>query len=356
MGMTKRFFENVWKRARHLPGGANLLRYAANKAEHLALKATRQTRVAHPSTVMLELSAHCNLKCTICPREYGYGEEMDMGLMEEAQARKVIDELVPYVDSIGLTGMGETLMYKKIDQIVDYIKSKNKGIVISISTNAVLPKTIEKIAAMVGKLDTIQISIDGIGEVYDAIRVQSDFTLFKNNVREIADLCRGSSTTVMLNMVVTKENFFHITEVIQFAEEMGIGFVNYTIFNLACISGTDISYYDFYQSETFRAEINRLKGHKTIVETTWSGLGNEKGFQTCGLPWGHFYVCWNGEMAPCCAKPFPKERSFGNVFSEGLMPVLNSEGFQDFRQQWLKNETPDFCNKCHYIDCKKIDI
>ncbi len=356
MAMSNRFLNNVWKRARNLPGGADLIRYTANKANHLALKATRQTKVAHPYTVMLELSARCNLKCTICPREHGYGEEMDMGLMEEEQARKVIDELVPYVDSIGLTGMGETLMYRKIDQMVDYIKSKNRGIVISISTNAVLPKAVEKISQMAGKIDTIQISIDGIGEVYNAIRVQSDFELFKKNVREIAGLCKGTGTTVMLNMVVTKENYFHMTEVVQFAEEMGIGFVNYAIFNLACISGTDISYYEFFQTEVFKSEVERLKAYNQTTETTWTGLGSEKGFQTCRLPWGHFYVCWNGEMAPCCAKPFPKELSFGNVFKQGLMPVLNSPSFRQFRQKWLDNETPDFCKKCHFIDCKKITI
>lgn len=354
--MTKRFLENLWKRAKHLPGGTDFFQYTGNKIQHAALKLTRQTRVAHPSTVMLELSAHCNLKCTICPREYGYGEEMDMGLMEEENAKKVIDELVPYVDSIGLTGMGETLMYKKIESIVDYIKAKNEGIIINISTNAVLPKTIEKIGAMAGKLDTIQISIDGIDDVYNSIRVQSDFQLFKNNVRQIADICRNTSTTVMLNMVVTQENFFHMKEVVLFAEEMGIGFVNYTIFNLACISGVDLSYYDFYQGEAFQAEVKRLQEHNTAVEVTWSGLGSDKGFQSCSLPWSHFYVCWNGEMAPCCAKPFPKELSFGNVFKEGLMPVLNSEGFQDFRTKWLKNETPDFCRGCHYVDCKKVNI
>ena len=354
--MTKRFIENVMKRVRHMPGGPDLFRYAGNKLNHLALKTTRQTRVAHPSTVMLELSAHCNLKCTICPREYGYGEEMDMGLMSESDAKKIVDELVPYVDSIGLTGMGETLMYKKIDRIVDYIKEKNKGIVVSISTNAVLPKTVEKISLMAGKLDTIQISIDGINEVYNAIRVQSDFELFRGNVKAITEICRNTSTNVMLNMVVTQENFFHLKEVVQFAEEMGIKYVNYTIFNLACITGVDLSYYDFYQSQAFKDEVSRLKSHPTDVEITWSGLGSEKGFQTCGLPWGHFYVCWNGEMAPCCAKPFPKEKSFGNVFKDGLMPVLNSESFREFRKLWLKNETPEFCRGCHYTDCKKIEI
>src|SRR6187402_3698611 len=106
--MNKRFLGNVLKRLRNLPGGTDFFRYSLNKGDHFYRKLTHSTKIAHPSTVMLELSAHCNLKCTICPREYGYGEEMDMGLMETRNAKKIIDELVPYADSIGLTGMGET--------------------------------------------------------------------------------------------------------------------------------------------------------------------------------------------------------------------------------------------------------
>jgi len=305
---------------------------------------------------MLELSAHCNLKCTICPREYGYGEEMDMGLMETNNAKKIIDELVPYADSIGLTGMGETLMYKNIGEIVDYIKLKNKGIVISISTNAVLPKTIEKVKSLINKIDTIQISIDGIDEVYNHIRVGSDFNLFKDNVQQIVELARNSNTTIMLNMVVTKENYYHMAEVALFAKKVGVKYVNLTIFNLACITGVDIEYYDFYQSESFHSEIERLNANIQGLEITWSGLGNEKGFQTCTLPWSHFYICWNGEVAPCCAKPFPKELSFGNVVNDGVMNVLNGDSFRGFRNKWLKNETPDFCKKCHFIDCKSINV
>jgi MoaA/NifB/PqqE/SkfB family radical SAM enzyme len=88
------------------------------------LKARKSTRVAYPSTVMLELSAHCNIHCTVCPREYGYGREMDKGYMPAPKAMGIIDQLWPYLDSIGLTGMGETFLYQDLEAIVDYIRKK----------------------------------------------------------------------------------------------------------------------------------------------------------------------------------------------------------------------------------------
>jgi len=72
-------------------------------------------------------------------------------------------------------------------------------------------------------------------------------------------------------------------------------------------------------------------------------------FQNCKFPFTHFYVCWNGFVPPCCAKPFPKEKNFGNVFESSVMQILNGESFQQWRKLWYKNITPDFCNNCHMV-------
>jgi radical SAM protein with 4Fe4S-binding SPASM domain len=61
-------------------------------------------------------------------------------------------------------------------------------------------------------------------------------------------------------------------------------------------------------------------------------------------------------MTPCCAKPFPKELNFGNVFETSLMECLNSDGYRKFRKLWYRNETPDFCKKCHVVDLKPIEL
>jgi MoaA/NifB/PqqE/SkfB family radical SAM enzyme len=61
---------------------------------------------------MLELTNHCNLACTTCPREYDYGKEMEPGTMTVENAKAVIDQIWPYLDSIGLTGMGETFLFR----------------------------------------------------------------------------------------------------------------------------------------------------------------------------------------------------------------------------------------------------
>lgn len=187
--MNKRRLSKAIKRLRYLPANRSLLKYIANKFKHIFLKLTRSTKVAYPSTVMLELTNHCNLKCTICPREYQYGKEMDKGSLAIDNAKAIVDEIWPYLDSIGLTGMGETFMFKEINGIVEYVKEKNKGIIISVSTNAVLPNFSEKIIGLINKVDTIQISLDGVNSVYESIRVGVKFSILEQNMRSLVDLC-----------------------------------------------------------------------------------------------------------------------------------------------------------------------
>jgi len=308
---------------------------------------------------MLELTNHCNLRCTTCPREYDFGKDMDKGFISVEKAKAVIDELWPYLDSIGLTGMGETFMFNGIIEIVDYIKNKNKGIIISLSTNAMLPDFLKRVSPLINRVDTIQISIDGLDDIYEAIRINAKFKTLDKNIRELVSLCKGGITNLMLNMVVTKENYSQMTPLLEYADRTGIKYVNYTLFNLSSVTNIDTDYYKFYQGDEFLSELKKLRmaeKEKPAVEVTHWDFETRNEFRKCMFPWTHFYICWNGYITPCCAKPFPKELNFGNVFESNVITVLNSKSFRAFRRLWYKNQTPDFCKKCHFVDLEPIRL
>jgi radical SAM protein with 4Fe4S-binding SPASM domain len=355
--MNKRRLRKALKRISRLPLNHYLIRYLFNKTRHFGLRLAGSTRVAHPSTIMLELTNHCNLACTTCPREYLYGQQMDLGKIEPERAKTVIDELWPYLDSVGLTGMGETFLYQDILEIVDYIKSKNRGIIISVSTNANFPRFIDRVSGVIGRIDTIQVSIDGLEEVYESIRKKGRFEMLDKHLRWLVKQCRSTDTTLMLNMVVTRENHHHMSRLVTYAEEVGIPYVDFTLFNLAAVTDVETSYYAFYKSAAFRSELQALDDtirRTRKVTVTNKNFETENGFRKCPFPWTHFYICWDGFVPPCCAKPFPKEMNFGNVFESGVMEVLNSGSYRNFRRGWYANEAPEFCHKCHFLEIEAI--
>ena len=351
--MNKRRLKKAIRRITRLPLNHNLLLYTGNKVRHYFYKLTRSTLIAYPSTVMLELTNHCNLACTTCPREYTYGREMDKGSMEIDRAKRIIDELWPFLDSVGLTGMGETLIFKEIGEIADYIKLKNRGIIISVSTNAQVPGFLSKISPLVGRLDTIQISIDGLGPVYESIRRNANFETLNKNITELSSLCSHSETDLMLNMVVTKENYMQMADMVEYAAGRSVKYLDFTLFNLAAVTDIEPEYYSFYASDQFTTALQALQ-HAIVqypaVEVTGKNFSTGSGFRQCPFPWTHFYISWNGYMVPCCAKPFPKLLNFGSVFDQGVYKVLNNTAYRNFRKLWQDNRTPGFCRKCHFVE------
>lgn len=356
----KRRWRKALYRLKHLPGGIDFFKYTFNKVYAFYLRKIKSTKVAHPSSIMIEVTNHCNLKCITCPREYEFGDKMDKGSIPITELKKIVDQAYPYIDSIGLTGLGETMLYKPLVEAVDYIKSKNKGIVISISINAHLPKSIEVAKQLIGKIDTIQISIDGLNEVYDGIRLEGDFNFFFNNVKEIAKTKQVAEgiTDLMFNVVVIKQNYHQMADIVKVAGELGIKYVNLQAMNLASVPTWDMDLYDMYKTRDFKLALKaayKMAAENGVDLSTFE-FDKPGSFQKCLLPWGHFYVSWNGWMTPCCAKPFPKILNFGNVFKDGLMGTLNTQEYRHFRTQWYKNETPDFCTRCHMIDIPQIDM
>ena len=224
--MNKRKLLKAIKRIIHVPGGINFFLFAGNKLRSMLLQMSKSLAVAYPSSIMIELTNHCNIKCITCAREYAFGDTMAKGFIDYEKFKKIIDEVYPYVDSIGLTGLGETFLYKRIDEAIDYIRSKSKGIIISCSINAHLPKSVEIANKLSGKIDTIQISIDGIGEVYNNVRRTADFEFFLKNTKGILDVVKDSKTDIMFNMVVLKENYHQMSDMLKFADKLGVKYLN----------------------------------------------------------------------------------------------------------------------------------
>jgi len=350
--MNKRKLKKAVRRLKYLLISPKLLPYTKNKISHYSNQRKQSLTVAHPSTIMIELTNRCNLHCTTCPREYQYGKEMDMGHIDFTLFKSIVEQSAPYLDSIGLTGLGEPLLYKDLKKSLEFIKSKDKGLITSISSNLMLPNTKEIISEIYPYLDTLQVSVDGLGEVYNTIRKKANFDIFDKNLRDVARLLRYTKTDILLNVVLVEENLSQVSDIIKYAANLNISYVNFTILNLAGIPDIDTKYYELYYSENFKSKIREAKEtarQYPNVDVSFWDIETESGFKKCAAPWGHFYITFDGYSVPCCGKPFPKEKHFGNLKEKPLIDCLNSDDFMVFRKLWQQNISPAFCKDCNYI-------
>jgi radical SAM protein with 4Fe4S-binding SPASM domain len=152
------------------------------------LPATKTIR-DYPLLVDLELSSRCNLACPMCPT---VTEEFidkrvkpyKKGTLDYDLAKKIIDEIAGKVFALRLSWVGEPTLHPKFVEIIRY--AKKKGIQeVSFLTNGtkLLPEYFEKVAE--AGADWITISIDGMGETYNAIRAPLKFDETLEKIRAI---------------------------------------------------------------------------------------------------------------------------------------------------------------------------
>ncbi len=355
--MNMRKLNLVFNRLQNLPSGLDFIKYSWNKVINISKRVSMCRTVAHPSAIMLEVTNYCNLHCITCPREYQYGSYMEKGSMDLDLLKNIVDQVYPYVDSIGLTGLGEPLLYSDLPEALKYIKSKNKGIITSVSTNAALPDTLAKIKVIKEDIDSIQISIDGIGDTYNRVRKNGNYKEFLQNVRGIRNELSASKKDLIFNMVVIKDNFYQMADMIDLTQKLGISCLNFTLFNLASVTEINIEYYKFFHTTEFLDALNnaieQAKKYPDLHITFWD-YRSKNSFRKCHFPWTQFYISWDGYVTACCAKPFPKELHFGNLNNTSLIDCLNSASYQQFRKLWYQNHAPKFCDRCHFIEMKPI--
>ena len=80
-----------------------------------------------------------------------------------------------------------------------------------------------------------------------------------------------------------------------------------------------------------------------LDSNTWT---QEETNHPCWFLWSYPYITWDGYVTPCCARPFPKEFNFGNVFETNFRKIWNSKKYRDFRQSFKSREISEICIGC----------
>ena len=348
--MKSRLINQLIKRITHLPKGIDRPKYIQNSFKLTIARKIKSLRQPYPNAIMLEITNLCQLHCKTCAREYSYGQAMDKGHMDIKNAKKVIDECHVYLDKIALTGLGEPLLYPHLKELVEYIREKNKGVLLFLSTNAMHKKSVEIIEGIADKVDTVQVSIDGWHDTFQDIREGSDFEQFEKNVRGIVDVSEKNAFDIKLNMVVFEDNYKEMKRIISFANEHDLKEVCFNSFNLVSVDNPAHTY-NFYNSNEFKNEINEAikLAQQLGIHLEYPNLRKKNSFSTCSYPWSNYTITWDGYLVPCCAKPFPKELHFGNVFRDGLLTCINHHELVNFRKLAKRNITPGFCKNCHHV-------
>lgn len=123
-----------------------------------------------PTSVDIETSSACNLKCPMCfTVTEEFKKTVRTKLMESSLYYRIIDEIAGHVPALRLSFRGESTLHPELINFIRYAKKKGIGEVSFLTNGSNL--TDEYIRKLIeAGADWITVSIDGIGEVYESIR------------------------------------------------------------------------------------------------------------------------------------------------------------------------------------------
>ncbi|MBI4447243.1 MAG: radical SAM protein [Acidobacteria bacterium] len=272
---------------------------------------------AHPITLIIENTAKCNLKCPMCPREFGYypPEDFDLDLF-----KRIIDEVRNHTELVFPWGGGEPLMNPDIFKMIEYCK--DACIYTVVSTNATLLNEERSRSLLQCGLDNLIIAFDGTTpQVYEKYRKGANFHKVRANILRFLEIKKemGSDLFVVLQMVRLPENQHQVRE----------------FHRMWSVDGVD--------------EIRIKEDEIVIPEVALEErIHHKKRRHPCYQLWqGPATINYKGDFFPCCHTW--QSEPIGNVSQDSVFNLWNSDKMQRMRAAHLRGDLSDYpdCQNCH---------
>ena len=278
------------------------------------------TKLLHPE-VRYEVTDHCNATCIMCPRDkHEHGREH--GIMDQRSYERSIDEVAALgAKKVVLTGFGEPMLDKRLEQKIAYAKSKGLGTYFITNGSALTPVRSQKLLA--AGLDEMRVSFYGMRpETYNAVMQGLDFNRTMKGVLEFLRLRdeMGKKTRVQMSYLELKEN----------ATDTG-------------------AFREFWEPRVNAIEI--WKPHNFGDGRDYRTRLDDSMKTSCGRPEnGPLQIQWNGEVIPCCYD-YNNQIILGNAFETPVLELLNGPKYRLLRyaHRMKKFGMFPYCDQCDQL-------
>jgi len=305
------------------------------------------------SSIRLEASTLCQLKCPSCPNASGeVGKNIKAGFLKFEDFKKFVDSN-PCIREIELSNWGEIFLNPELGEIIKY--GFEKKIVLcadnGVNGNRISDDILEALVRY--QFRSITWALDGASsETYAAYRKGGCFENVIENIRKINSIKKRLHSRYPLlkwQFIPFGHNEHEIAQARQMARKLGMSFWIKLSWE-GTFTGSDFSPVKnkvYIQSQTGLPVATRGEYEKTYRENYAQKL-------FCSLLWIKPQINFDGEVLGCCVNYWG---SFGNAFNEGLIESLNNEKMS-YARQMLKGKVPERpdipCASCfHYRAMKR---
>lgn len=277
---------------------------------------------SHPIHLDFELTNLCNYKCEFCVQ--GLPEKPDFYKKKKQLPKELVFKVLNEAKEIGIksvqfNGQDEPTLYKDLVEVLGYASSLGFDDIFFNTNGSKLSEKLSEDLIRSG-ITKIQVSIDAFSsETYLAVRKNKEYNKIVENTLRLVEIRNSLNKKLPLIRVSFVESEINCHETEDFVS--------------------------FWESKVEYVAIQKLINiHK---------LGNNKNSETlknirCNMPNFRLMIKADGSTRACCTAFGDDLKSLGNVFSESLYELWNSEDARNFRSlhsngRWSENPV---CKKC----------
>jgi len=305
---------------------------------NLATKLKRRLQIASdplPRSLNIELTNTCNSKCSMCPREnMVQSKQMKVGHIDYNFFKDIVDSSARNKNTIfTLVGLGEPLLYPKLQAAIKYILKKCPTCPIRISSNGIaLNETNARM--LIKSLDakdklTISLNADN-PKAYQWLMGVDRYNVVTTNIKNFLLLRKkingGKAPSLVIQLLITKKTK---NSAERFNQEWQ-----------PLVMPQD------------KISIKSLLNWGGKINTKTLGVANKGKRFPCYSLWTIISVDREGNVYPCCEAFSSREKSqllLGNLRDESLANIYN-EKIKFFRDKHLNGQWSSIqeCAKCDF--------
>ncbi|RKQ50409.1 radical SAM protein with 4Fe4S-binding SPASM domain [Roseivirga pacifica] len=302
---------------------------------YLSKALRRPIHYGMPTSISLEPTTSCNLRCPECPsglRQFS----RPTGMLNDKVYEQVIDELAPRLTYLIFYFQGEPYLNPKFLEHVAY--ANKRKIYTATSTNAHYLNDDVARKTVASGLDRLIISIDGTTQdVYEQYRKGGKLAKViegtKNVVKWKKEL-KSRTPHIIFQYLVVKPNEHQLEDVKKLADELGVDEV---AFKTAQI-------YDYEDGSELIPTIEKYSRYKQLKSGKWA-IKNRL-VNHCWKMWHSCVITWDGKVVPCC---FDKDahHQLGEMSETSFKAVWKGSSYRNFRQALIRSRSEiEICKNC----------
>lgn len=291
--------------------------------------------------MVLFITGRCNLRCRmcgVCDLEHGYRDEDE--LTTEQWKNLIYDAVTSLGTTLAVISGGEVLLRKDLFDIIRY--AANQGVSIHLCTNAILLDEEKILQLRDSGVSTVSISIEGPqAEIHEYIRGSNTFAPVVSAIQKMRKI--APQIHIGINYVITKYNFIYMTDMLHFAEKLGVHQIKFAPIHTNLLH-KDKDFSDcsdlLFQEEDIPAlerEVQRVREacRKSTLNTTsdafFEGITQLPHTSRSIRCYAGYAICSvgpSGYVTPCSEFDSPfnvKERSIVDIWRDPAFHVLRKK-------------------------------